>query len=40
MTEKDEKPIGLRPFKRVGCTVCYNPATTLKLNIRIKLLVL
>ncbi len=28
MTEKGEKPIGLRPFKRVGCTVCYNPATT------------
>ena len=36
MTEKDEKPIGLRPFKRVGCTVCYNPCY----NIRIKLLVL
>jgi hypothetical protein len=26
MTEKDEKPVGLR--QRVGCTVCYNPATT------------
>jgi hypothetical protein len=26
----------LRPFKRVGCTVCYNPCY----NIRIKLLVL
>jgi hypothetical protein len=36
--EKVEKPIGLRPFKRVGCAVCYSPCYNIRINL--KLLVL